>query len=472
MSGSGAGDGDNDTPGSGKAGSKASLIASVPRGLRRSSRVRDKWLQGFTSSEHILWGSQNSGTSDAKSYSSLESTGSGRLDQRAPLYPAEIGQPALPFDVKIHPCASALIEFHSHLAKTEIIGYLAGQVVNLNKGNDTSSPSTTLYILEAFPARCVEPRILARTGRNALREVEMDPESDVEVRLRIAAKGLMIVGWYHSHPYFSADPSEVDIENQLNYQNLLFQESPSVAVICSPYWDELEDCRAHLEMFYVHAPSREPLKVPHSTTTGYPPPVSDEKGVIPSAYEVSHLSNSSPARGDQLASLENEAMHLISHYCTFPRRVDLHAEWREGCTILEKLRGSLQKLCEGKIRCARTMDKDVENVNSTERQASQGPETKLADESKSQLPTGRGQENRENIVVQQPPSPREDDDIGSDMMHASGPTALQEFLGDLASVLMRIVDIAGETWQSTRKDQDSRSEVLRNKRVKKRKRKN
>jgi hypothetical protein len=65
---------------------------------------------------------------------------------------------------------------------------------------DAEDADTTIYIMEAFPVRCVEAKAPARTGRDALSEVEMDPERDVEVRTRIVQKGMPIVDWYiHSH---------------------------------------------------------------------------------------------------------------------------------------------------------------------------------------------------------------------------------------------------------------------------------
>lgn len=51
-------------------------------------------------------------------------------------------------------------------------------------------------------------------------DVEMDPVSQVMARDSIAAHGLKVVGWYHSHPTFQPDPSVTDIENQGNYQRL------------------------------------------------------------------------------------------------------------------------------------------------------------------------------------------------------------------------------------------------------------
>ncbi|OMJ11184.1 Histone H2A deubiquitinase MYSM1 [Smittium culicis] len=50
--------------------------------------------------------------------------------------------------------------------------------------------------------------------------VEMDPTSEFLVRQEIADMDMRVVGWYHSHPSFLPDPSNIDIQNQNAYQKL------------------------------------------------------------------------------------------------------------------------------------------------------------------------------------------------------------------------------------------------------------
>ena len=38
-------------------------------------------------------------------------------------------------------------------------------------------------------------------------QCEMDPVSQTQASERLAAKGLSVVGWYHSHPAFVPNPS-------------------------------------------------------------------------------------------------------------------------------------------------------------------------------------------------------------------------------------------------------------------------
>ena len=44
--------------------------------------------------------------------------------------------------------------------------------------------------------------------------VEMDPESAEDARNTAEIRNQAILGWYHSHPIFDVNPSNIDIENQ------------------------------------------------------------------------------------------------------------------------------------------------------------------------------------------------------------------------------------------------------------------
>ena len=50
---------------------------------------------------------------------------------------------------------------------------------------------------------------------------------------------LVLVGWYHSHPFCQPDPTLQDIKNQLSYQKLLRDESlyePCIGLIVCEYF--------------------------------------------------------------------------------------------------------------------------------------------------------------------------------------------------------------------------------------------
>ncbi len=61
-----------------------------------------------------------------------------------------------------------------------------------------------------------------------------------QVRNAIAQRGLILVGWYHSHPSYQPDPSVQDIQNQLKYQSILQQENapygPCLGIIVCKYF--------------------------------------------------------------------------------------------------------------------------------------------------------------------------------------------------------------------------------------------
>ena len=61
-----------------------------------------------------------------------------------------------------------------------------------------------------------------------------------QVRNAIAQRGLILVGWYHSHPSYQPDPSVQDIHNQLKYQSILQQENapygPCLGIIVCKYF--------------------------------------------------------------------------------------------------------------------------------------------------------------------------------------------------------------------------------------------
>lgn len=114
-----------------------------------------------------------------------------------------------PFGIKVQSNVLLGMDFHAHLMTSEIIGFLAGEW----------TPATrTIHVKAIFPCRSLP------TEHNHV-NVEMDPTSEFEVRQEIEKRNMRIVGWYHSHPTFTPDPSLVDIENQTSYQSLFKDEA-------------------------------------------------------------------------------------------------------------------------------------------------------------------------------------------------------------------------------------------------------
>ncbi|XP_056020025.1 deubiquitinase MYSM1-like [Ostrea edulis] len=122
-----------------------------------------------------------------------------------------------PFYVEIHNTALVIMDIHSHVSKTEVIGMLGG----CYHGEDQH-----LEITMAIPCNSVS------TGL----QCEMDPVSQTFACEEINNNRMNVVGWYHSHPTFNPNPSIRDIETQLKFQDYFAQDGFSfIGVIVSPY---------------------------------------------------------------------------------------------------------------------------------------------------------------------------------------------------------------------------------------------
>ncbi|KAI0561531.1 Histone H2A deubiquitinase MYSM1 [Gracilaria domingensis] len=228
--------------------------------------------------------------------------------------------------IRIHPIAVALITFHAHLTQTEIIGYLGGFVTNVGSNCE-------ILIAEAFPAQNVKPSDLAKTGRSAFSEVEALPESTIEIASRAEAKGMRILGWYHSHPdeTFTTEPSRVDIECQHDFQQHIYKDDPFVAAIIAPYNEQLPDHRPDLQFFRVSAgdaPLQMPFEVCYSRLAQHLYPLRPHAITFP------------------LDEFMGECYDLVSEYSTFGRRVRLEKEWRDDVLGVVKLKRALYEIVQ------------------------------------------------------------------------------------------------------------------------------
>lgn len=278
--------------------------------VRRSTRSRKK-TETFTI--------------ESAQRSSVVSEKEKRLEQFPYCSPEELGiNPTSILNIRIHPVALALITFHAHLTKTEIIGYLGGFITE-------DFGKRELLIAEAFPAKQVRPSDLAKTGRSAFSEVEALPESTIEIANRMEAKGMRVVGWYHSHPdkAFTTEPSRVDIENQLNYQTHVYKDDPFVAAIIAPYNEDLPDHNPDVQFFRVfaeNAPLQLPFEVCYARLSQY-----------------LERANSSPTKFP-LDAFMGECYDLTSEYAMFGRRSRLDKVWRNEILGIDKLKRALDDL--------------------------------------------------------------------------------------------------------------------------------
>uniref|UniRef100_A0A2C9LNH0 MPN domain-containing protein n=1 Tax=Biomphalaria glabrata TaxID=6526 RepID=A0A2C9LNH0_BIOGL len=109
-------------------------------------------------------------------------------------------------------------DFHCHLTKSEVVGYLGGR---------WDSHRQHLSVEQVFPARC-------RLG-----DKDRALSVEEEIRRNMKIKNLMVVGWYHSHPYCPPDPSIRDIDCQMSYQLKMRGSGsmylPCIGFILSPF---------------------------------------------------------------------------------------------------------------------------------------------------------------------------------------------------------------------------------------------
>eukprot|EP00501_MAST-03F_sp_TOSAG23-6_P002507 GSMAST32.ASY1.ANO1.2644.1 assembled CDS len=158
-----------------------------------------------------------------------------------------------PFRILVAPSVVVMADLHAHFTHREVIGYLAGH---------WDAPRRTITISKVFPGRSIS---------------EMDPVTEVGLRSEVAAAGLKVVGWYHSHPTFEPIPSMVDVNNQASYQQLFSDpstgasESPFVALIVSPYDVQMPTDASTAKWFHVRSPNTErvPMKLEVDVSAQY-----------------------------------------------------------------------------------------------------------------------------------------------------------------------------------------------------------
>ncbi|XP_075467478.1 MPN domain-containing protein isoform X3 [Ascaphus truei] len=213
-----------------------------------------------------------------------------------------------PFHVSISSNALLLLDFHSHLTRSEVVGYLGGRW-------DTNSQLLT--VLRAFPCR------------SRLRDTESATATEEEICQSLFLRGLSLVGWYHSHPLRPALPSLQDIEAQMDYQ-LKLQGSdncfqPCLGLICGPYFQGNQGVQSTICPFWVMPPAE------HRP---------NDYG-IPMEVEVTYTQDSF-LTNDLLHEMYSVSqMLLVEFYKRAPDLIPFQDVWSEEQTYLDKLKGSL-----------------------------------------------------------------------------------------------------------------------------------
>ncbi|XP_012162533.1 MPN domain-containing protein CG4751 isoform X2 [Ceratitis capitata] len=144
-----------------------------------------------------------------------------------------------PFLVTFNSSALLLADFHCHLTMREVCGYFGGHW-DIN--------THTLIISKTYPCR--------NFGAGTLKAAE----EECNIRNMILQDQLLLVGWYHSHPKFQAEPSLRDCDAQLDYQIRMRGSSdvnytPCISTIISPYFDENPTLESVVKSIWIIPPN-------------------------------------------------------------------------------------------------------------------------------------------------------------------------------------------------------------------------
>ncbi|XP_032989404.1 MPN domain-containing protein isoform X1 [Rhinolophus ferrumequinum] len=208
-----------------------------------------------------------------------------------------------PFNVAISSNVLFLLDFHSHLTRSEIVGYLGGRW-DIN--------SQMLTVLRAFPCR-------SRLG-----DADTAATMEEEIYQSLLLRGLSLVGWYHSHPHSPELPSLQDIDVQMDYQLRLQGSSngfqPCLALLCSPYYSGNPGLESKISPFWVMPP-------PEQRPSDYGIPMDVEMAYVQDSF----LTN----------DIIHEMMLLVEFYKGAPDLVRFQESWSQEHTYLDKLKVSL-----------------------------------------------------------------------------------------------------------------------------------
>lgn len=121
------------------------------------------------------------------------------------------------YKVKLDLATLLLIDFHAHCSLSEVMGLIAGTWIE-NIG--------TYYISHYEPCRN-----LASSSTHC----DMCPVSQARSAEKIHNSGLDLLGWFHSHPTFAPEPSQQDLDTQVELQDWIGQGKPCIGIILSPF---------------------------------------------------------------------------------------------------------------------------------------------------------------------------------------------------------------------------------------------
>ncbi|GAB1301211.1 MPN domain-containing protein [Apodemus speciosus] len=208
-----------------------------------------------------------------------------------------------PFNVAVSSNVLFLVDFHCHLTRSEVVGYLGGRWDINNQ---------MLTVLRAFPCR-------SRLG-----DTDTAATVEEEIHQVLLLRGLSLVGWYHSHPHSPAVPSLQDIDAQMEYQLRLQGSSngfqPCLALLCSPYYSGNPGPESKICPFWVMPP-------PEQRPSDYGIPMDVEMAYVQDSF----LTN----------DVLQEMVMLVEFYKGAPDLVKFQEAWSPEHTYLDKLKMSL-----------------------------------------------------------------------------------------------------------------------------------
>ncbi|CAG5133772.1 unnamed protein product [Candidula unifasciata] len=209
-----------------------------------------------------------------------------------------------PYKIDIFNTALATMDIHAHISKTEVIGMLGGQFC---------AETGQLTISMAVPCKSMS------TGM----QCEMDPVSQTLASEQIEDVGMSVVGWYHSHPTFSPDPSLRDIETQQKFQYWFSKGGNHfVGIIISPY----NTCSPHAYS------DIQCLTVSKTQSTQYP-------CNLPFKFDYKIIYR------ENLREILGPASELAEKYSNYVNRVMLSCQYKSslGITCLSKMLQSVKR---------------------------------------------------------------------------------------------------------------------------------
>ncbi|XP_045470928.1 MPN domain-containing protein CG4751-like isoform X2 [Harmonia axyridis] len=209
-----------------------------------------------------------------------------------------------PFLVTLSTNAALVMDFHSHLTKSEVSGYLAGHW-DFNSHN--------LQVTHAFPCR------------NTKADRENASNVEAEISKTIEREKLLLVGWYHSHPFTAAAPTLRDVDAQLDYQIKMKGQSdnsysPCIGIIISPYNYENSSLESSIIAYWV-----------------IPPPE-----VKPNEYGRPMLMSYSVSQDSQLTDLmKDEITKCAEYYKKEKDFINFNDQYMGNSLFIDKLKSTL-----------------------------------------------------------------------------------------------------------------------------------